>query len=577
MTNKRLGGYYLDKLFPIAFQWFVLVSVIILAAFICRAFILSLLKKPGGAAAFGRLGPDGAHVSPHEDKSNPGMSNSNSNPGMSNSNSKPGVSNSNSKPGMFNNNSVCISPQGSSGVLHIERPIAYHISRDANRKLFYTVRQSAFWQIIVFAVATRVLLYGVAYLSSRFIINNGGGFFSSLQYLWQRSDAPHYMAIAENGYTNVGEDQVFLVFLPFYPLVTRFFSLLFGDIVLSGILVSLISFALSCALIYEAALLMGQDEGAAFLSVKYAIIFPASFFVNGSFSEGLFLLLSALFFHLLLRKKWFAAACFGLLASFTRYYGLLLIVPYAIECIQDIVSERTVRRPAYAANNGQVERLSAQVGGAGSTSSVGGAGGADGANYGADGANYIDGADGASGASCARGADRVGFAAELGRLAPLPLIPAGTALFLIINRIVSGNYFQFTIYQQEHWNQKISFFFDNMRVLAISAMSYNRSTSASLFIPELVTVILFIALLAYGVASGFRVSMLAYLGVYFLLSISAFWLLSLPRYIFGAAPVFMLMASLGQKNRMADAFITFLCVIGLVFFTIAYTCGYRVY
>jgi hypothetical protein len=116
-----------------------------------------------------------------------------------------------------------------------------------------------------------------------------------------------------------------------------------------------------------------------------------------------------------------------------------------------------------------------------------------------------------------------------------------------------------------------------MRKLATNAISYDRATSATLFIPQLICVILFIALLAFGVISKFRVSFLAYLGLYFLLSVSAYWMLSFPRYMFGAAPIFSLMASAGAKNRAADALVTLICASGLIFFTIAYTCGYHIY
>lgn len=382
---------------------------------------------------------------------------------------------------------------------------------------FFTLRRPVLWQIIIITAFSRILLYGIAYLSAKFILKQSGGFFDTLPGLWQRSDAPHYISIAENWYVNTGEDRVFLVFLPFYPMLIKAFSFVFGNAVFSGIATSLLSYIAACVLIYEVSLLLGQDEETAFAAVKYAVFFPASFFVNGAFSEGLFLLLSALFFHMLLRKKWAAAACFGMLAAFTRYYGLLLAVPYAVEYAQDVSAALALRRKKIAPR------------------------------------------------------------AVLAKAAPVLLIPTGTGLFLLVNYIVSGNFFQFLIYQRVHWSQKFTFFFDNMRDLALNSLRYDRDVSATMFIPELICIVLFICLMFYGAATGFRVSMLAYLGVYFLLSVSAYWMLSFPRYVFGAVPVFPLLASLGRRNRAADTIVSLVCIAGLIYLTVAYVNGFNVF
>ena len=376
---------------------------------------------------------------------------------------------------------------------------------------FYTAGQPVFWQIVMLAALSRAVLYGIAYLASRIYIGSDGSFLGSIPALWQRSDANHYVAIAKNWYVSSGEDRVFLVFLPFYPILIKLFAFAFGSEVLSGIAISLLCYCAACVLIYEVALLIGCDDGAAYGAVKCAVFFPASFFVNGAFNEGLFLLLSALFFHCLLRKKWIASGCFGLLASFTRDYGLLLALPYAMELALDAAA----RKPSL---------------------------------------KFV-----------------------MPRALPILLIPAGTAAYLCVNYAVSGNFLQFLIYQKEHWNQGFGFFFNGMRSLAANALTFDRATSATLFIPQLIAVILFIFLLAYGVIKKFHVSLLAYLGAYCLMSISTSWMLSFPRYMFGAFPIFSLMAAPGAKSRAADALITFVCAAGLIYLAVAYACGFHVY
>jgi hypothetical protein len=434
-----------------------------------------------------------------------------------------------------------------------------------NKPPFHTIRRPVFWHILLLAALSRLILYGVAFLASWIYLGAEGNFLATLPALWQRSDANHYVSIARNWYVNTGEDRVFLVFLPLYPIIIKLFSYIFGSAVLSGILVSLLSYAAACVLFYEVALLIGQDEDTAYHAVRYAVFFPASFFVNGAFSEGLFLLLSALFFHYLLRKKWIAAAGFGLLASFTRYYGLLLTIPYAIELSQDIVV--LWRYGDFRADQSRREIKKSDK------SRI-----SDNTNHrGAAAARYTAETPRSSAEAKQLSLYVPNIRNIVKRSVPILLIPAGTGIYLIINYMVSGNFFQFLIYQREHWSQGFTFFFNNMRTLAVCAVSYDRKTSASLFVPQIICIFLFIAMMVYGVVKKFRVSFLAYLGVYYLLTISANWMLSFPRYIFGAMPIFPLMASLGGKSKAADTLMSLICIAGLVFLTIAYTCGFHVY
>ena len=528
----------MEDLFPVVFQWFVLISTVCLAACICRLFYKTLASHMWGDA--GRLRGHGCGYAA-EDKA---------------------------------------------------MLLCY-----GKRHLFFTARYRTFWSIVILAAVTRILLYGVAFLFAAVHAPDasGNGFSEMLQKLWQRSDAPHYMAIAKNGYANTGEDRVFLVFLPLYPMLTGLLSQIAGDIFLSGVLISLLSYIAACALIYEIALIMGQDDDAAFLAAKYAIFFPSSFFVNGTFSDGLFLLLTALFFHLLLRGKWIYAAIFGMLSAYTRYYGVLLAVPYAIECVLDLAAyphdgSAGVATVAVATTTDDAvadDGDDADAAGPASSAADDGDDAAATDDAAADDGDDADDDDDAAATDDAA-ADvaaypppgaRIGTRAgtALSRVAPILLIPTGTALFLYVNYAVSGNWFQFLVYQREHWHQRLAFFFDNMKTLAYNTMNFDRPTSASLFVPEIIFIILFIMLAAYGAIKKLRVSFLAYLGVYFLLSVSAYWLLSFPRYIFGALPVFPLMASLGRTSRAADALISFFCLVGLVFLTLAYTGGYHVY
>ena len=77
------------------------------------------------------------------------------------------------------------------------------------------------------AVLSRLALYALAYGFYR----AGGGtqsFAGSFEALWTHWDVRHYLGIAKDGYTSVGDERLRLVFFPLYPAVTRVFSVFTG-------------------------------------------------------------------------------------------------------------------------------------------------------------------------------------------------------------------------------------------------------------------------------------------------------------------------------------------------------------
>ena len=399
-------------------------------------------------------------------------------------------------------------------------------------------------QIALFTILSRVFLCFLAYLAAMLFMEESSGLLASYRELWIQSDAPHYLTIAENWYVSTGEDAVLLVFLPLYPFLTRLLTMILGNSLISGLLLSLSCYAASAAVLYRCTLQLGYDEDTAYRSVKYLILFPASFFVLGTFSESLFILLTLLFFLYLLRKNWLLAAIFGSLAALTRYYGILLVIPYGIEYLQHHIP---ALHGSYPALNGSSD--TAPLASTATTTSTA----------------STDPTD-----KPASRKEKIchGF--------PVLLIPAGTGLYLMINCFVAGDPFRFLTYQREHWHQSFGFFFDNVGKMVLNALSHDASTSAALFIPQIAMILLILALLLYGVLHKFRLSMLAYLTVYFIISLSATWLLSFPRYMFGATPIFILLAAAG-KRRTADTALSFFCGCGLVYLMLAYICQYHVY
>lgn len=151
-----------------------------------------------------------------------------------------------------------------------------------------------------------------------------GGFFESLGALWNHWDTRHYIGIAQEGYTSVGDERLRLVFFPLYPLLMRLLSpLTGGSVFLAGMLISRLC-AMGCAaLLYELAF---RTCGArkARLAVAYFLLSPMSVFLNCCYTEALFLLLTLGAMVLLLRgRPWLAALC-GMGSALTRMPGVIV-------------------------------------------------------------------------------------------------------------------------------------------------------------------------------------------------------------------------------------------------------------
>ena len=151
-----------------------------------------------------------------------------------------------------------------------------------------------------------------------------GGFSASLDALWNHWDTHHYIGIAQEGYTSVGDERLRLVFFPLYPLLMRLLSpLTGGSVFLAGMLISRLC-AMGCAaLLYELAYrTYGARE--ARLAVAYFLLSPMSVFLNCCYTEALFLLLT-LGAMVLLRRghPWLAALC-GMGSALTRMPGVIV-------------------------------------------------------------------------------------------------------------------------------------------------------------------------------------------------------------------------------------------------------------
>ena len=161
----------------------------------------------------------------------------------------------------------------------------------------------------------------------------------------------------------------------------------------------------------------------------------------------------------------------------------------------------------------------------------------------------------------------------------LLLIPAGFGAYLLINYQVSGNPFQYMIYQSEHWGQRFGLFFNTAayqaRLAAECASSGNAVNLFGLWLPNLIFTFSALAAMVYA-APKMRPSYAAWFIAYYYVAMGATWLLSAPRYLISLIP-FTLSVSLLAKGPRRDAALTALCIAGSILYAWAFVLRWQVW
>ena len=161
----------------------------------------------------------------------------------------------------------------------------------------------------------------------------------------------------------------------------------------------------------------------------------------------------------------------------------------------------------------------------------------------------------------------------------LLLVPLGFAVYCCINRHVSGNPFQFLIYQREHWNQRTGLFFSTAAYqtdyLLRCLRSGNWRDALGLWLPNLVACFSALILLA-KTAPRLRASQTAWFLAYYIIAVGATWLLSAPRYLLVLLPVPLALAQCAQK-RTANIALTALSALAALGYLVAFALRWQVW
>lgn len=148
---------------------------------------------------------------------------------------------------------------------------------------------------------------------------------------WLQWDAWHYRTIAMLGYEAVPEEAAFF---PLYPLLFDVLDpALPGDLMVSAMVVSNVC-GLGALVVLHRLLAVEFDESVAGRALFFLLAFPSAFFLAAPFTHALFLLLCTGFLYALRRRSWWLAGALGGLASATRPFGVLLVLPFVVEYLR---------------------------------------------------------------------------------------------------------------------------------------------------------------------------------------------------------------------------------------------------
>ena len=186
---------------------------------------------------------------------------------------------------------------------------------------------------ILIALIAKLAVFSIGYTSAYTTAIANGDSTNPPQLLmnqFAKWDGPHYMYIAQNGYTNQGDAANFIVFFPLYPFIVRLITFDFAYINLSGLIISNISSLIAVIYLFKLAKLDYSDSVAK-KAVLFLSVFPTAYFLSAVFTESLFLALTIASLYYARNAKWAYTGVVGLLASLTRIAGLLLLLVLIVE------------------------------------------------------------------------------------------------------------------------------------------------------------------------------------------------------------------------------------------------------
>lgn len=188
--------------------------------------------------------------------------------------------------------------------------------------------------IVALVVVPRVLLFvtGLAAAAR----SSGQDLPAAAKWMWLHWDPGHYLRIADVGYRSSGEDALFIVFFPLFPLLVAGAGFVLRNLVLASLVVTTAASVASGWLLYRLVRL-DEPEERALGAVVMLFAFPTAYALFAPYSEAVFLAAVLGSVYAARTGRWWLAGAAGLAATATRVVGLALVPTLLFEAF---VSQR---------------------------------------------------------------------------------------------------------------------------------------------------------------------------------------------------------------------------------------------
>jgi len=147
------------------------------------------------------------------------------------------------------------------------------------------------------------------------------------------------------------------------------------------------------------------------------------------------------------------------------------------------------------------------------------------------------------------------------------IAPMGYGAYLLINKIVTGEFFKYLQYQSEYWLHENAFF-GKAITYWLPQMAADPARTFVNYGPQILMFFVFIGITVFA-WRRLKGSYLVYSLGYIVASYSTLFLLSGPRYMIGAFPAFIA-AAVATKNKHVDFVLTLMCIMFYTILVVAY-------
>jgi hypothetical protein len=148
--------------------------------------------------------------------------------------------------------------------------------------------------------------------------------------MWLNWDPAHYVRIADVGYRSSGEDALFIVFFPLFPLLVAGAGIVVRNLVVASLLVTTLSSVAAGWLLHR---LTGLDRGPeqSWGATIVLFSFPTAYALFAPYSEAVFLMCVLGSVYAARTGRWWLAGVAGAAATATRMVGLALVPALLVE------------------------------------------------------------------------------------------------------------------------------------------------------------------------------------------------------------------------------------------------------